>query len=156
MKKIKSIIGYIWAMLALFIAPATFLGQSYFSQTLARTTGITINPWFSGGEIVKVIDHAGYKTSVHRPVFDSLIGQTKEGFVQINWYPAASLPSVIREGIDYNGDGRDDFIVTLNTDTGETTLTRHNPAVLSIEKSYRLKNGWAVRVLLIRHDQIIK
>jgi hypothetical protein len=150
MRKLKSFMGYIWAVAAIIIALATFFGQSYFSRTLAVKTGITVNPKYSGGEIMKVVDHGNYKTSIHRPVFDALIGQTKEGFMQINWEPAAALPQVVREGFDYDNDGKEDFIVTLNTSTGETTLAHSNPAVLGIEKSYRLKNGWAVRVLLKR------
>jgi len=150
MRKLKSILGYTWAVAALIIVLATFFGNDYFSRALASATGITVSPWYSGGDIVKVIDHGAYKTSIHRPVFDSLIGQTKKGFVQINWNPAAGLPSVIKEGIDYNSDGKEDFVVTLNTATGETTLSKTNPAVLDIGKSYRLRNGWAVRVLLRR------
>lgn len=150
MKKWKSLMGYIWAVAAIIIALATFFGQSYFSRTLASATGIAINPWYSGGEIMKTVDHGKYKTALHRPVFDYLIGQTKKGFIQINWEPSASLPLVISEGFDYNNDGREDFAVALNTVTGEATLTKSNPAVLGIGKSYRLRNGWAVRILLQR------
>jgi hypothetical protein len=99
MKKIKSFMGYIWAAAVIIIALATFLGQSYLSRTLASATGVTVNPLYSGGEIIKTVDHGKYKTAVHRPVFDSLIGQTKEGFIQINWEPAASLPQIISEGL---------------------------------------------------------
>jgi hypothetical protein len=150
MKKLKSIMGYVWAVAALFIVLVTFFGNGYFSRTLATATGITVSPLYSGGNVVKVIDHGAYKTSIHRPVFDSLIGQTKKGFVQINWDPAARLPSEIVESIDYDSDGKEDFIVTLNTATGQATLAGTNRAVLSIEKTYRLRNGWAIRVMLTR------
>jgi hypothetical protein len=150
MKKLKSFTGYIWAMAAIIIALATFFGQNYFSRTLAAKTGVTVNPWHSGGEVMRTVDHGNYKTDIHRPVFDYLIGQTKEGFIQINWEPAAALPQIIRESFDYNNDGKEGFVVTLNTVTGEATLAGSNPVVLGIEKSYRLKNGWAVRVLLKR------
>ena len=150
MRKVKSFLGYTWAVTAIIIALATFFGQSYFSRTLASATGVTINPWYSGGEIMKTVDHVNYKTAMHRPVFDALIGQTKEGFIQINWEPAVSLPQIISEGFDYNNDGKEDFTVTLNTTTGEAKLTKSNPAVLDIGKSYRLRNGWAVRGLLKR------
>jgi hypothetical protein len=150
MKKLKSFLGYTWAVTAIIIALATFFGYNYFSQTLATTTGITVNPWYSGGEIMKTVDHGNYKTALHRPVFDALIGQTEKGFIQINWEPATGLPEIISEGFDYNGDGKEDFVVTLNTSTGETTLTKNNAYVFGIEKSYHLRNGWAVRVLLKR------
>jgi hypothetical protein len=150
MNKLKSFSGYTWAVAAIIIALATFFGYDYFSRMLAASTGITVNPVYSGGEIIRIIDHGNYLTSLHRPVFDALIGQTKKGFIQINWEPATGLPQIINEKIDYNGDGTDDFIVTLNTGTGETALTKNNSAVLDIEKSYHLRNGWAVRVLLKR------
>jgi hypothetical protein len=55
---------------------------------------------------------------------------------------------VIKEQIDYNGDNKKDFLVTLNTQTGEATLTEKSPTVLSTEGPYRLTKGWAVRVIL--------
>jgi len=148
MKKIKSILGYLWAAATIVIVLATFMGNNYLSRALALATGITVHPKYSGGEVRKIVEHGSYRTFIHRPVFDALIGEKKDGFIQIRWEPAASLPKVISEGIDYSGDGREDFIVTLDTATGKTTLVKNNQAVLNGEKSYHLSNGWAVRVLL--------
>lgn len=148
MKTLKGMLGYIWAFLTVIIVLATFMGNDYFSEQLASATGITISPWFSGGEIVRTVDHGTYKTYIHRPVFDALIGEKREGFMQLNWEPYAGLPSVIQEQIDYNGDNRVDFLITLNTKTGDASLAAHSPSVLSIERSYRLKQGWAARVHL--------
>jgi hypothetical protein len=148
MKTLKGILGYSWAFLAIFIVLATFMGNDYFSEQLASVTGITVSPWFSGGEVVRTVDHGTYKTYLHRPVFDALIGEKREGFMQLNWEPYEGLPPVIQEQIDYNGDNRADFRITLNTHTGNATLTAQSPTVLSVERSYRLKKGWAVRVML--------
>jgi hypothetical protein len=148
MKTLKGILGYIWAFLAIFIVLATFMGNDFFSEQLASATGITVSPWFSGGEVVRTVDHGTYKTYLHRPVFDALIGEKREGFMQLNWEPYAGLPPVIKEQIDYNDDNEKDFLITLNTHTGETTLTPQSPTVLSTEGPYRLKKGWAVRVRL--------
>jgi len=148
MKKLKGMLGYIWAFLTVIIVLATFMGNDYFSEQLASATGITISPWFSGGEIVKTLDHGTYKTYIHRPVFDALIGEKRKGFIQLNWEPYAGLPPVVQETIDYNGDNRADFLITLNTKTGDASLTAHSPTVLFIERSYGLKKGWAVRVHL--------
>jgi hypothetical protein len=150
MRKFKSIMGYTWAILAFIIALATFLSSNSLSRGLASATGVTVSPLYSGGEIVKTIEHGAYKASIHRPVFDSLIGQTKEGFIQINWDPSAGLPPEIRESIDYNGDGKEDFVIILNPATGEAKLTAVSLAVLSVDRAYRLRNGWAVRVRLLR------
>ena len=148
MKTLKGILGYIWAFLAVFIVLATFMGIDYFSKQLASATGITVSPWFSGGEIVRTIDHGAYKTYLHRPVFDALIGEKRKGFIQLKWEPYEGLPPLVQEQIDYNGDGKEDFLITLNTKTGDKSLISYNPTVRSIEGSYRLKTGWAVRVTL--------
>jgi hypothetical protein len=148
MRILKWFIGYIWAGATIIIALVTFAGYSYFSQVFADVTGITINPRYSGGEIERIVDHGNYKTIIHRPAFDSLIGQAEEGFIQINWKPASEMPQVLNEGFDYNNDGKEDFSITLKTATGEVILTAINPSVLSAEKAYKLHNGWAVRVLL--------
>jgi hypothetical protein len=152
MRILKWFLGYTWAGATIIIALATFAGYSYFSQVFADVTGININHRYSGGEILRIVDHGNYKTIIHRPVFDSLIGQAEEGFVQINWEPAAGLTQVLNEGFDYNNDGKEDFSIILNTVTEEVILTAANPSVLSVEKAYKLRNGRAVRVLLKRQS----
>ena len=148
MNKLKGFLGYIWALFAFFIVLATFVGYDTLPGKLASATGLTVSPWFTGGEIVRTIDHGAYKTHIHRPVFDGLIGEREKGFIQLNWEPSAGLPPVIREKIDYDGDQREDFLITLDTKTGDTSLTAFDARVRSIERSYRVKKGWAVRVLL--------
>lgn len=150
MSRLKGTLGYIWAILAFFIVAATFIGNNPFSRMLASATGVTVSAWYSGGEVAKTIDHGIYHTLLHRPVFDGLIGERKEGFVQIDWKSSDGLPPVIKERIDYNADGKEDFLVVLNTNTGVTTLTPYSPFVLSFERSYKLKDGWAVRIHLKR------
>ncbi len=148
MTRLRSIFGYVWASTALFLILAAFMGNSNLSSNLAAATGITISPWFSGGEIVKTLDHGAYRTHIHRPIFDAIIGQRENGFIQVNWEPMTGLPPIIREAIDYRGDGRENFLVTLDTETGQASVTSSHPGVRSVEGSYRLKNGWAVRILL--------
>jgi hypothetical protein len=155
MKALKSFLGYAWAAAALVITLGTFLGHTHFSKGLAEATGITIHPRYSGGGIIKTFDHEKYKTAMHRPVFDGLIGQARAGFIQINWEPAGGLPKMIHEGFDYDGNGIEDFDVSLNTDTGETRLITSNPAVMGMRKANRLRDGWAVRVLLKRQPDKI-
>jgi hypothetical protein len=148
MKRLKTILGYTAAVLAMFVVLTTFLGNSYFSNKLVSATGIKVSPWYTGGEIVKVVEHDTYMTLIHRPVFDGLIGERQEGFIQINWKSRTGLPQVIQETVDYDGDNRADFLVTLNTDTGDTSITGYNPAVGLVKKTYKLDKGWAVRIKL--------
>ncbi|MEN6319287.1 MAG: hypothetical protein ABFD82_11100 [Syntrophaceae bacterium] len=150
MKKWKTILGYTWAALAIIIAPVTYIGGSAISRALASATGVIVSPRYSGGEIVRTVNHGTYTTAVHRPVFDALIGQTKTGFIQVNWLPAAGLPPVITETVDFNGDGKADFTIVLNTKSGEASLADKAATVLSLEKTYHLRDGWAARINLQR------
>ena len=137
-----------WAIAAIIVVFATFLGSGFFSRTLVAASGVKISPLYSGGEIARSVDHGSYRALVHRPVFDALIGETSEGFIQINWEPLAGLPPVIEEQVDCNGDGKEDFSIRIDTKTGEASLTRINPLVMSIERAVKLDNGWVARVQL--------
>lgn len=148
MERLKSLLGYAWAILILFIVLATFLGNGYFSRELTLATGITISPWFSGGEIVKVIEHGAYRTLIHRPVFDGLLTERKTGFIQVNWEPLEGLPATVEEQVGYAGDRKDGFMIRLDTGKGKAILAAHSSSVVSVDGVYRLKKGWAVRVLL--------
>jgi hypothetical protein len=152
MKRVKWLFGYMWTGIAIVTALVTFLGYDYFSRMFVDITGVTINPRYSGGEVIKTVDHGDYKSAMHRPVFDSLLWQSKQGFIQTNWEPAAYLPPIIHEGFDYDNDGKEDFSIVLNTVTGDVTLKPANSSVISAEKACKLRNGWAVRVLLRRHS----
>lgn len=148
MLKIRSIVGYMWAIAAIIIVFATFFGSNFFSRVLVASSGVKISPWYSGGEVVQTLDHGSYRTHMHRPVFDALIGEKDEGFIQLNWETLTGLPPVIEESVDYSGDGKEDFSVRVDTKTGEVSLTRINPLVISIGKTVKLDNGWVVRVQL--------
>ncbi len=148
MKRAMKIAGYIWAVTCIVVVLATFIGNTYFTAKLASATGITISPWFSGGEIVGRIDHGTYKTAIRRPVFDGLIGERKEGFIQIEWQPVTVLPSVIEEGIDFTGDGKEDFAFRLDTTTGRGTLTPRNPSVIAIQTLVKVNQSWVARIQL--------
>jgi hypothetical protein len=148
MAKIRSIIGYMWAIAAIIVVFATFLGSNFFSRALVAASGVKISPRYSGGEVIRSVDHGSYRTHVHRPVFDALIGERSEGFIQLNWEPLAGLPGVIEESVDYSGDGKADFSIRVDTKTGKTLLTPIDPLVLSMDRAVKLDNGWMVRVRL--------
>lgn len=150
MPKIRSIFGYMWAGAAIIVVFATFLASDFFSRALVASSGVKISPWYSGGEVVQTLDHGSYRTHVHRPVFDALIGEKDEGFIQVNWEPLAGLPPVIEESVDYSGDGKADFSVRVDTKTGEASLAPINPMVVSIRQTAKLDDGWMIRVQLSR------
>lgn len=151
MTKLKSVLGYTWAVFCFLIILATFLGNQKFSQALSRAPFMKINPLYSGGEVEKIVDHLTYKTLIHRPVFEALIGESAEGFVQVKWVflPGGGfkdLPNPIFEKIDYDFDGKDDFEINLNTQTGNASLKAFNLSVLSVRLTTKLSDGWAVRI----------
>ncbi|MEW6262893.1 MAG: hypothetical protein AB1641_07425 [Thermodesulfobacteriota bacterium] len=150
MSKIKSILGYAWAAICLLIVLATFLGNGPFSQLLARASFMKINPKYTGGEVARTIDHGQYKTHIHHPVFAALIGESETGFVQIAWEPVTALPPVIEEKIDYNGDGKSDFSIKLESAQGRAELKSDQATVGPIAGVFEYKKGWRVRVHLKR------
>ena len=149
MKIVKAIYGYILAMLGVplvmigLMGPLAGLGELFISAT-----GLTLSPWVDGGEVMQTIDHGAYQTHVHRMVFDALIGERKEGFVQVDWLPPDALPARVDEEIDANGDGQADFRVEVVPATKEATLTPYAAWGLELEGTYRLEDSLAVRVTL--------
>ncbi len=148
MSKLTAIAGYTLAALAVPLVLVTFIGGQFWSELLVSTTGITVSPWMTGGEVVRQVDHSTYQTQIHRPVFDWLIGQRPEGFVQVDWGPLDWLPPRIDEDVDFDGDGQPDFHVTLDTQALSAVLTPRDPRVLRLEGVYRLSDALAIRVSL--------
>ena len=134
--KIKSMLGYSWAVLCLVVVLATFIGLGVWPKALASATGIRVSPWYSGGEIAHVIDHGLHQTLVRKPVFDGLFAQRSEGFVQVDWVPkeSESLPAVIDEELDVDGDGTMDLKIRLDVTSGSTRLTPLQGWVLEADK----------------------
>lgn len=146
MARLKTLAGYAWAALAVPVVLATFLGQEPLSRALARATGWTISPRYSGGELARTVDHGGYRTHLRRAVFDGLLGERRRGFVQVEWEPVAALPAVVEEDVEVPGRGR--FRISLDTRTGKAELRDASPEVLGLSVVTPFKGGWMVRVEL--------
>ena len=149
MEKLRSVLGYTMAVFSCLISAAILPAIATLSEPLITTTGLTISPNYSGGEVVQTIDHGAYETHVHRMVFDDvLIGERKEGFVQVDWVPLDALPAQIDEEIDADGDGQVDFRIEVDTMTKEATLTPYASWVEGLEGAYKPKGFFLVRVHL--------
>jgi hypothetical protein len=146
--RLQSFFCYIAAVLTLIVALVTFIGMNFFSHKLVGATGLKISPWFSGGEIVRTIDHGSYKTLQHRAVFDALIGKRAEGFVQVDFFPPAALPDKINEKIDFDLDGKIDFYLEYDVANNTAVITAYNPRVVSLAGCYVLKERRVVRIRL--------
>jgi hypothetical protein len=148
MRRLKAVLGYTLAALALVVALATFGAMPAWERAFVAGTGLRISPWFTGDEIAYAVGHGGYETRIHRPVFQALVGERREGFVQVDWAPAAALPATIDEEIDYNRDGVGDFRIRLEGDKEEALLTPIAPEVGKLLGTYRLTDARSVRVVL--------
>lgn len=148
MGKFKAFLGYFWAALMVPLVMITLMGMNPIAEAIVDITGVQISPWFTGGEVARTIPHNGYETRIHRPVFDALIGQRSEGFVQVVWAKAEALPETLTEVIDYDNDGQADFEVTLHprTKTAEWKPLAGN--ALALEGVYTIGDGVGVRITL--------
>lgn len=166
MQKLKAILGYGWAALMIPLVLGTFIGMNNWATTLVRATGVTINPRYNGGEVVATVDHGAYQAKMHRAVFDGLLSDREDGFIQVDWAPTAKdghLPDVIEEPVDFDRDGRTDFTVRLDTKNNQATVADTSGKVvgmggvsldsgteraLGVGEVYNLGAGRAVRVML--------
>jgi hypothetical protein len=146
--KFKSFLGYCIAVLMVPVVMITLMGMGPLAEGLVKLTGVEISPLITGGEVSRTTAHSAYNTRIHRPVFDALIGERREGFVQIVWGPAAALPETIVEDIDYNNDGQADFQVTLHPRTKTAEWKAYASHVLGMDGPYLIGDGMGVRVKL--------
>jgi hypothetical protein len=125
MPTIKSILGYTWASLCTLLIPVMFFGFGFWPEALVKSTGISVSPWYSGGEVQQTVPHQGYRTLIRKPVFDGILGERKDGFVQIDFTPEENqtLPAIITEEIDVDRDGTADFRIRTDTTAGKTEFT---------------------------------
>jgi hypothetical protein len=148
MKIIKASVAYTIAFLMTLVVLVTFIGMNFWAKNLVAMTNLKVSPKFSGGEVRETVDHGTYQMLIHRPVFDGLFRETSRGFIQVVWKSEAPLPKTIEESVDYNHDGKPDFLAALNTETLETHITPYTAQVRGLERTVRLKKGIAIRVQL--------
>jgi hypothetical protein len=157
MEKVKTILGYTWAILGIPVIVAMFFGTDVWVQQVFVKTGFHVSARWSGGEVVKTIPHEQhYQTDIHRPVFDGFLWEKNQGFVQIDWKSTQGLPESIEEEIDFDQDGSNDFQIILNTQTNEATLTPFDSRIISIAEEWGVlvfENARTVRVALRRSSK---
>ena len=150
MNKLQAVLGYTAASLAtlLVLAVIVLMVGGGLDKMIGAATGLTLAPSIGGGEVTMTIPPGAYEARIHRMVFDGLLGQRREGFIQVDWTPLANLPRSIDEEIDADADGRPDFRLTLDTAEAASRLTPYASWVLRLEGTYRRKESLAVRVEL--------
>jgi hypothetical protein len=148
--RMKSGFGTTWAVLCFVLVLATFLGLGFWERTLAEGTGIRISARFSGGEVRKVVDHGSYQSLVHRLVFDGLVADRAEGFVQIDWVPAKgqTLPALLEEDFDIDGDGLNEVRLRVDVTQGKAELVRDASWVVGLDPLIAADSERILRVRL--------
>lgn len=141
MKKLKAILGYLIAALMVPLGMFTLIGMGPVSEMIVNVTGVRISPLYTGGEVVRTVDHLSYETRIHRPVFDALIGETREGFVQIVWSPRNALPATVEETIDFDTDGTPDFTITLHPASKTATWQALTNQPFGMDGPYAIGEG---------------
>lgn len=112
---LKPWLGYIWVIAAILVSVMGFVNLESVAEVLIIKRGFQVTENWRGGKVDSVKVHDGYQTIIHQPVFDGLLSKKSRGFIRIDWTSEQELPVKIVEAIDYNHDGRVDFIIRLNT-----------------------------------------
>ncbi len=148
--KIRSFLAYFLAALMVPVVFVTLRGMQPLAQELVKITGVVISPWYTGGEVARVVTHGAYETRIHRPVFDALVGERQEGFVQVVWSPTTALPETVVETIDYDNNRQVDFLVTLHPKTKAAEWQAYSDKAYGMEGPYEIGDGMGVRIKLYR------
>jgi len=152
MTAIKSFFAYTISFLTIPMVLAVFIGLGSWSALLVHGTGVRISPWFSGGDVARIVDHGPYVTRIYQPVFAGIFGPRRQGFVQVDWSKKAFVPAQIDEQVDLAGTGTPDFRIQWNTLTDAVTLTSANPAVIGLRSHETSSDRLVVRVNLRNAD----
>lgn len=147
MIKLKSILGYIIAVLTLFVVLATFMGNDFFAKKLIAVTSLKVSPLYTGGEISKVLSLENCQLKIHKPVFQGLFSDRSNGFVEVD-YESKNMPQVISQSIDFDGDGKNDFSINYDIKNNKSEFEALNKNVVSLNGVYKIKSGYAIKVNL--------
>jgi hypothetical protein len=148
MKKVKIIAGISWAFLCLILIIVLFPGLNSFSVSVSKMPFMKINPRYTGGEIAYQIVTENCTLDIRKPVFNGFLKERNTGFVQLDW--RGDIPEMIKDSVDYDGDGNKDFCIIVNRKDSKTELEPFNRNVKSLLISTPTSYGWALRVGLIK------
>jgi hypothetical protein len=89
-----------------------------FFERLAASSGLRIDPVYTGGEPAQVLHRKGdrgtYDIVVYRPVPRRAPLASGGEFLQVVWKPVSALPTTVREQIDFDPGGRPGFIAAFD------------------------------------------
>ncbi|NMM61779.1 hypothetical protein HBE96_03560 [Clostridium sp. P21] len=147
MIKLKAFLGYVAAVLALFVVLATFIGNDFLAKKFAYITSLKVSPLYTGGEVYKTLSFKDSQIKIHKPVFQGLFSDRSKGFVEVD-YESKNTPDIISQNIDFDDDGKDDFSIKYNPQNNTSEFKSLNKNVVSLKGIYKIKSGYAIRVNL--------
>lgn len=151
MKRLLSVPAYIWAVVCMLLIPVTFIGNDFFAHKLAGLSFMKVNPIYSGGDSARSYKQDSITVTINKPVFESLIGSSSKGFVQVKF--SGQLPETMHSTIDFDNDSKPDFSLYIDTKTGDTKFDALSTAVMGLDVSAKVKDYWIVRVSLLNPDK---
>jgi hypothetical protein len=127
------------------------MGNNFFAQKLSTLSFMKVNPIYTGGDSIRSYQQDSLLITINKPVFESLIGTSRKGFVQVRF--SGELPGLINSTIDYNNDSKPDFSLNINTLTGDTKLEPISENVIALDVSSKVKDYWITRVRILNPDK---
>jgi hypothetical protein len=135
MQRIKAILGYSAAVLTIAVAVIGPLFWFGFFERLAASSGLRIDPVYTGGEPAQVLhrtsERGAYDIVVYRPVARRAPLAQGGEFLQVVWKPVSALPASVREQIDFEPGGRPGFIAAFDCPRDENAALRLDVTPLS-------------------------
>ena len=144
MKKVKLIAGICWAFLGLIVIIILFPGLNSMSLSVSRLPFMKLNPLYTGGEVARQLTAASCTLDIRKPVFNGFLKESSSGFVQLDW--RGTIPEVIKDSIDFDNDGLNDFCISIDRKEEKTELNPINKDVKEVLISTHTSYGWAVRI----------
>lgn len=155
---LKPWLGYIWVIAAIFVSIIGLINQGSIAEVFIIQRGYQVTENWRGGKVDSVKVHDGYQTIIHQPVFEGLLTKKSHGFIRIDWTSEQELPAKIVEVVDYNHDGRVDFIIRLNTSNNTVDFHSYHGRNLALmdEKVLVFERSRSLRIKIHRENKMVK
>ncbi len=137
--------GHVFALAACLACPALFFLLGQLSGSAARLPFMKIHPLYSGGEVTREYEAGGLLLRIHRPVFDGLLFERDEGFVQVDIIGTKAPEGELL--LDLDNDGRQDLGLLI-TAIGTVQTRPIAEPVKGLQSWARSREGWIVRIAL--------
>lgn len=129
---VVTILSFTYMIATVTLSVQLIMGMSTIGEQIVEWTGLKTSEKFKGGRVVTVELHKGYTSRVHQPVFEGPFGESREGFVQIDWFTDDSFPEEINQEFDYDQDGKVDFKLKLWPQDDRAFITAYSEQVMNL------------------------